>query len=560
MHQGDDDFGKAGELRQRAEALFQAKYADALGDPGAMTPHGVRRLIHQLQVHQVELEVQNEELRRAQAELGEARARYFDLYNLAPLGYCTVDQEGLVLEANLTLANLLGSVRGSLVRQPLTRFILAMDQDLYYLHRKRILEAGAQKACELRMVRKDGTFFWAHLDFGADDESESRVVISDISERKRLEGERRQLELQLQQSQNMESLGRLAGGVAHDMNNVLAAILGLASVNLELHPEGSSAHRAFDLISKAAVRGGNTVKSLLAFAHQSPSEEREIDLNEILREEVRLLERTTLSRFRLEMDLAPDLRPILGDASALAHALMNLCINAGDAMPESGTIHLSSRNVGEHWVEVVVRDTGGGMAKEVLEKALDPFFTTKGVGKGTGLGLSMVYSTIEAHRGHLTLHSEPGQGTRVEMLFPVSKSQVPLPESVHGSRTEQPHATLEVLVVDDDELVYPSIQAILETLGHRVTSAMSGEEAMAQLETGFRPDVVILDINMPGLGGAGTLPRLRVLCPEVPVLIATGRTDQAVLDLLKAHPGTALLTKPFTMGELRRHLEPLLVR
>jgi two-component system cell cycle sensor histidine kinase/response regulator CckA len=562
MDQMRDAFGKAGELRSRAEALFQARFPDAPEDPGAMTPHRVRNLIHQLPVHQIELEMQNEELRRAQAELEETKARYFDLYNLAPLGYCTLDSEGRILEANLTLANLLGSVRGDVVRQRITRFILAEDQDLYYLHRKQIHENLAPKPCELRMVRQDGAFFWAHLDFGllSDGESNTRVVISDISERKQAEAERRGLELQVQRSQNMETLGRLAGGVAHDMNNVLAAILGLASAHLEIQPEDSSAHQAFDVISQAAVRGGDTVRSLLTFAHQSPAEAQEIELNAIIRDEVRLLERTTLSKVRLEMDLAPDLRPILGDASALAHALMNLCINAVDAMPENGTIYLHSRNVGDHWVEVVVKDTGSGMPKEILGKALDPFFTTKEVGKGTGLGLSMVYSTVEAHHGHLTLHSEPGQGTRIEMLFPACEPQTPLSGPVIRSGSAQPCTALEVLVVDDDELVYRSIQAILKTLGHRATPAMSGEEALAQLEAGFRPDVVILDVNMPGLGGAATLPRLRRLCPDVPVLIATGRTDQAVLDLAKAHPDVTLLPKPFSIRELRRHFEPWLVR
>ena len=564
MNQKDDELRKVGALRQRAEALSQARMTTSPEDLGTMTPDEVRRLVHQLRVHQIELEMQNEELRRAQVELDEARARYFDLYNLAPLGYCTVDEAGTILEANLTLANMLGTIRGALVRQRITRFILEEDQDIYYLHRKQVFEIRSQMICELRMVRQDGTSFWAHLDASATEEADgvavSRVVISDISERKQSEEGRRHLELQLQRSQNMETLGRLAGGVAHDMNNVLAAILGLASAHLEIQPEDSTAHRAFEVISKAAVRGGNTVKSLLAFAHQSPTEEQEIELNTIVREEVRLLERTTLSKIRLEMDLAPDLRPIRGNASTLAHALMNLCINAVDAMPENGTLRIRSRNVGDHWVEVIVGDTGSGMAKEVLEKAMDPFFTTKDVGKGTGLGLSMVYSTVEAHRGHMTIHSEPGQGTRVEMLFPACEPQSGLSEPAIGSGSEQPHAALDVLVVDDDELVYSSIYAILETLGHRATPATSGEEALARLEAGFAPDVVILDINMPGLGGLETLPRLRALCPNVPVLIATGRTDQAVLDLARAHPGTTLLPKPFSMGELRRRLEPLLMR
>ena len=166
------------------------------------------------------------------------------------------------------------------------------------------------------------------------------------------------------------------------------------------------------------------VKSLLNFARQSPTEEHELDMNAILREEVELLERTTLAKIRLEMDLASDLRPILGDASALTHAFMNLCVNAVDAMPENGTLTLRTRNVDNDWIEVLVEDTGTGMPREVLEKAMDPFFTTKGVGKGTGLGLSMVYSTVKAHRGQIEIQSEPGQGTRVRMRFPACEPMV----------------------------------------------------------------------------------------------------------------------------------------
>jgi PAS domain S-box-containing protein len=564
MDLAEEEPGKAGELHRRAEALALARWADAPEDIGATTPEGTRQLFHSLQVHQIELEMQNEELRRVQVELAAARARYFDLYDLAPLGYCTLSGEGLILEANLTAANLLGTVRGALVQQKLNRFILEEDEDIFYLHCKELVAARESKVCELRMVRQDGTFFWARLVSRAAQDADgvpvSRVVISDISERKRSKEERHHLELHLKQAQSMKALGRLAGGVAHDMNNVLAAILGIASANLEIQPKESSAHQAFDIISKAAGRGGNTVKSLLTFAHQSPTAEQEIELNTILREEVRLLERTTLSKIRLEMDLAADLRPIRGDASALSHVLMNLCINSVDAIPGEGTIHLRTRNMGDHWVEVVVEDTGSGMAKGVLEKALDPFFTTKEVGKGTGLGLSMVYSTVEAHRGHMAIHSEVGQGTRVEILFPACEPKTPSSEPVIGPEPGQSPAVLEVLVVDDDELVHSAMRVILNTLHHRVTTALSGEEALARLEAGFKPDVVILDINMPGLGGMGTLPRLRALCPNVPVLIATGRADQAVLDLVKAHPGTTLMPKPFGIGELRHHLEPLLLR
>jgi CheY-like chemotaxis protein len=388
-------------------------------------------------------------------------------------------------------------------------------------------------------------------------------IYEDITERRRTEEEKAYLQVQLQQSQKMESLGTLAGGVAHDMNNVLGAILGLASAHLGTQPYGSPLHQALDTICKATERGGKMVKSLLNFARQSPAESKKLDMNTILREEVALLERTTLAKVRLEIDLEANLRPILGDASALTHAFMNLCVNAVDAMPKNGTLTLRTRNVDSDWIEIVVEDTGMGMPKEVLEKAMEPFFTTKETGKGTGLGLSMVFSTVKAHRGQMAIESEPGQGTCVMLRFPACEQET-LAQAAAPAVSEEtvlPHGTLKILLVDDDDLIQSSVQAILECLGYTaVTTAASGEEALAMLEEGLEPDLVILDMNMPGLGGMGTLPRLRVLRPELPVLLATGRVDQTALTLASANSGVTLLTKPFGLRELQKHLENIGLR
>ena len=222
--------------------------------------------------------------------------------------------------------------------------------------------------------------------------------------------------------------------------------------------------------------------------------------------------------------------------------------------PDNGTLTLRTRNLDRDWIEVAVEDTGSGMSREVLARALDPFFTTKPVGKGTGLGLSMVYTTVKAHHGRMEIESEPGRGTRVRMRFPTCDRgpEAPAPEA--ASRPPVTAAGLKVLLVDDDELIQSTLQMILEVLGHAATMVPSGEEALAAVQAGLRPDVVILDLNMPGLGGAGTLPQLRALLPRVPVLLATGRADQNALDLAEAHPGVTLLAKPFSMGDLQKDL------
>ena len=654
------------------------------GAPQAGALENVQKLLQDLRSHQIELEMQNEDLRQTQVALDTAKARYFDLYNLAPVGYCTLTAKGLILEANLTAAALFGRTRDRLFKRAFFQFIQPEDRNLFHLSWARLLDTEAPLGFDVRLLKADGTPFWgqltATLGQGTEGEATFRMVIVDISDRKRVEqtlraseerfrklferhsavkllieaatgniidanaaaatfygwsieqlkqmriqqintlppeaitremeqarssgcnrfefrhrradgsirdvevfsnkvetmgkdvlysiihdiSERKQAEeegqklrAQLQQSQRLESLGTLAGGVAHDMNNVLGAILGLASAHIGTLPNGSPLHQALDTICKATERGGKMVKSLLNFARQTPAENRELDLNAILREQVDLLERTTLAKVRLQLDLDPELRPIRGDANALAHAFMNLSVNAADAMPEAGTLSLRTRNIEDDWIEVVVEDTGMGMPKEVLEKAIDPFFTTKGIGKGTGLGLTMVHSSVKAHRGQLAIESEPGKGTRVQLRFPACVRETPVIAAAAAEAGQIPQGALKVLLVDDDDLIQTSVQMLLEVLGHTVTSAQSGEEALTLVGGGFNPDLVILDMNMPGLGGAGTLPRLRALCPSVPVLLSTGRTDQTALALALAHPGVTLLAKPYGLRELRTHLDDI---
>jgi CheY-like chemotaxis protein len=227
-------------------------------------------------------------------------------------------------------------------------------------------------------------------------------------------------------------------------------------------------------------------------------------------------------------------------------------------MPDNGTLTLRTRNVDEDWIEAQVEDTGEGMSSDVLEKALDPFFTTKDVGKGTGLGLSIVYSTVQAHQGQIEIRSEPNRGTCVAMRFPACAPSAEDPRSSGKFQTTGAPRRLDVLLVDDDELIQSSTQAILEVLGHRVFTSLRGEDALAKLQVGLRPDLVILDMNMPGLGGAGTLPRLRALYPTLPVLLATGRADQTAVNLVEAHAQVTLLAKPYGMKDLQAQLEFLL--
>jgi PAS domain S-box-containing protein len=490
---------------------------------------------------------------RKQAEVALARSEqdYRHLFEMAndPILIFEPETE-IILEANQAASRTYGFDHDELVGLDLKT--LTRDVQLGTSQIQNLMVSGQYHDFETVQLNRDGQEIHFLINSSVITYRGRKAILSlnrDIGDRKRLEA-------QLNHAQKMESLGTLAGGVAHDMNNVLGAILGLASAHIGNHPYGSPLHRALDTICKATERGGKMVKGLLSFARQSPAEENELNMNAVLQEQVGLLERTTLAKVRLVMDLEPELRPILGDASALAHAFMNLCVNAVDAMPEQGTLTLHSRNVDNDRIEIVVEDNGTGMPKEILAKAMDPFFTTKSEGKGTGLGLSLVFSTVQAHQGVMDIDSEPGKGTRVRLRFPACEMESRIAAQSVADAELSSHRALKVLLVDDDELIQSSAQAILEALGHTaVTSAQSGEEALAMLEAGAEPDLVILDMNMPGLGGAKTLPRLRSLRPEVPVLLSTGRTDQTALALASAYPGVTLLPKPFGLRELQKHLE-----
>lgn len=298
--------------------------------------------------------------------------------------------------------------------------------DLAHSHEAyaRASREAAPYRCEYRMRHRDGSWRWV-LDQGRivsrDAQGEPTRVVGanlDITERKYLEA-------RLSHARKMEGLGILAGGMAHDMNNVLGTILGLASLHQESQAAGAPLHRAFHTIIRACNRGRDHIFRLMGFARQRLVEGREVDLNALIAEEVRLLEGAPPAGITLATDLDPDLVPIRGDARALSQLLSNLYVNGVEAMPQGGTLLLRTRNLPDGRVEVQVEDSGTGMDLEVLAQATAPFFTTKAPGQGTGLGLAIAHSTMAAHQGTMDLHSEPGRGTRVTLCFPPWSTEAP---------------------------------------------------------------------------------------------------------------------------------------
>jgi PAS domain S-box-containing protein len=412
-----------------------------------------------------------------------------------------------------------------------------------------------------RIVRQDGSIRHvksdAHVVRDADGKAVRIIGINrDRTREVEAEAEQRRLQAELQHSEILDSLGSLAGGVAHDMNNVLAAIMGMASALRAGGPDEGPGAKSLDTIIRACTRGRDVVKSLLHFARKDLDTVGPVNLNAIAAEMVQLLSHTTLRRVRIVTAFTEPLSRIEGDGNALNHALINVCVNAVDAMPDGGTLEIRTRQSAERGVEISIRDSGEGMNAEVIRKAVEPFFTTKPVGKGTGLGLAMVYGTVKAHKGTFEIHSEPGRGTEVILGFPA----LPETPAAPAVKTDAPGVSASgprrILLVDDDELIRMSVGPMLTALGHEVHTAESGQEALERVQD-LDPDLVILDMNMPGLNGTQTLARLLTVRPHQRVVMATGYSDDSIVPLMAGRPNVFSLRKPFSLEEMRAKLASL---
>ena len=538
------------ELRRRAEEMVRKNAAQSAEKLDTLSPKETWQVLHELRVHQIELEMQNNELRRAQAELDTSRARYFDLYDLAPMGYCTLSEQETILEANLTAATLLGSARGALVKQPISRFILDEDQDIYYLHRKQLFETSEPQACELRMLKKDGPALWVHLvtTTAQDDDGApiSRVVMSDISERKRAEEERRSLEERLNRSEKMEALGQLAGGVAHDLNNVLGVLSGYSELLLMEIPEGSRSRGHAEKILQSTGKGAAIIDDLLTLARRGVTASDVINLNSVVSGFLKtpVFERIKdyHPRVTIRTECDKSLLNITGSPLHLEKTLMNLVSNAAESISGEGevTIRTESRYLdkaisgydevkeGEYAV-LTVSDTGMGIPTENREKIFEPFYTKKTMGSsGTGLGLAIVWGTVKDHNGYIDIQTEIGKGTTFTLYFPVTREELIAPQQ-KVPITEYMGKGESVLVVDDIAEQRDIASSLLTRLGYEVRVVSSGEEAVEYLREN-KADILVLDMIMPpGIDGLETYQRVLEINPKQKAIIVSGfsETDRA---------------------------------
>jgi PAS domain S-box-containing protein len=567
-------------LRSRAEQLARAVAVDSLAPGRPLTEES--RLLHDLRVHQIELEMQNDELRRTEAELKASRARYFDLYDLAPIGYLTINEAGLVVEANLTASTLLGVARGALVRQPMTSFLHAEDQDSYYQFRRRLFATGAPQVLELRVQRPPGTHFWARFEAttarDADGTTEvCRMVVSDITDRKRIEAERLRFDREVQRTQKAESLARMAGAIAHHFNNQLAVVM--SNIELAMGAPAMSGECLEDAIL-ATQKAANVSGLLLTYLGQSHGNHAPLDLSEVCRSSLPLLQAAMPPRVVMETELPAPGPVVNGNAHQLQLMLMNLVTNAWEAVGDvESTIHLTlttarpseirtSHRFPTAWEPrdwpyacVEVADAGCGIEDAEIEKIFDPFFTSKFLGRG--LGLPVVQGIVHAHSGGLTVESRQGRdsGSVFRVYLPVSgepAARLPLVTATVEAPDET-HWTGTVLLVEDEDTLRGTLKTALTRMGFSVLDAQDGIEATEV----FRRHkdtirLVLCDLTMPLMDGWNTLAALRKLSPGIPIVLTSGYDEADVMADDHEEQPQAFLAKPFRLNALRRAIRQAL--
>jgi PAS domain S-box-containing protein len=507
--------------------------------------------------------------RRAESALRETHQNLRAVIDSSPLPIYAIDTADVVLSWNHAAEALFGWRAEEVVGRPLP--IIPSDRSDYHRSRLRVIDGEVTRGMEVTAVRKDGTPVMLSVSAAPLHDATDRVtgvlsIAADLTEL-------RQLEVQYRQSQKMEAVGRLAGGIAHDFNNILTAILGTASLMAEHIDAASPARRDIREIEKAATRAAGLTHQLLAFSRRQVLEPQDIDVNALVRDLERMLKRLIGENVELRIALGADVGTVRADPGQLEQAIVNLAVNARDAMPDGGhlTIETSNAELDSQYAKervviapgpyvlVAVSDTGVGMSAATRAHLFEPFFTTKEPGKGTGLGLATVYGIVKQSGGYIWAASELGQGATFKIYLPRVTGS---PISTKPAAVAHPSGGSEtVLVVEDEDSVRRVAVRILRSRGYEVLQAGDAEEALEVAAARSTPiDILVTDVVMPGMSGRELAKLLSVERPAMRALYVSGYTDHEIVQNGQLEPGLAFLQKPFSPDTLARKVREELDR
>ncbi|HIJ82486.1 MAG TPA: response regulator [Desulfuromonadales bacterium] len=553
------------ELRRKAEEQV-ALQAELAGELDA------RRPLHELQVHQVELEMQNEEMRRSLAELNEHKSHLENIIQNTPAGYFHIDREGRFLGVNNAWLRMHGyDSADEVIGKHFS--IMQVDSSSYSAldHMDDLLKGKPIPFGEFTSRRRDGSvghhIFSAHpvVNFGQLTGFEWFII--DISDRKKLEQEKQILERQFQQAQKMESLGVLAGGIAHDFNNILAIIMGYCGLT---KMDYDTAEKHIPLIENAVERAAALCRQMLAYAGKATLTQTLVSMWALVDEVVNMMRATARQNVVFRTNYSPDILSITGDASQLRQVVMNLLINASEAIGDtqgevqvslSRTViepgqskldHLGTAIPGGAYIFLDVTDNGCGMSDDVRGKFFEPFFTTKFTGRG--LGMSAVLGIINAHKGALQFDSQPGRGTTFKVYLPVQPRIEEVEKTTPHVEMDHWKGTGTVLLVEDEEQLLTMLKFMLHHLGFTTLNATNGKEAL-ELFIKHADDItlVVTDLDMPVMDGCELIRELKKLRQELPIIVSSGLGDEAVTAQAQVALAdiAGMISKPFNFEKLR---------
>ncbi|NTV06784.1 MAG: response regulator [Chlorobiaceae bacterium] len=575
------------DLRPKAEARLKTR-EKKIPDI-SVSQNEMQRIIHELAVHQIELEMQQEELLQSREELEEGLERFTELYDFAPLGYLTLARDGTILQVNLTGTKLIGVDRSELIGDRFGRYVAADELPVFNALLESVFSSSGNRSCEVMLRNDENPQLQPDLSLSlkevavpdrivridavaSSDGQECRTVVSDISREKQVERENAELQLRLIQVQKMESIGRLAGGVAHDFNNMLQIMLGEIDLLIEAEGVNSGIREKLATLRMSVLKAAGLPYQLLVFARQQTVEPRVLDCNVAVAEMLNMLRHLIGEDIELVFTPGTDLWPVKIDPSQVDQIIANLAVNSRDAIQGAGVLSIETRNVvvdasysrshpeslpGDY-VQLVVHDNGRGIDKQTIGSIFEPFFSTKPKVESNGIGLATVYGIVSQNKGFIEVFSQEGEETTFEIYLPRSKD-----EAVRrGSETEPleaPRGDETILLVEDDDSVREITGKFLESFGYKVLAASSSSAAIVlAAEYSDIIHMLVTDMIMPGMNGWDLSLEIIKRHPGLKLLFISGYSADAFAQHEVLVQSVNFLGKPFRRIELACKVRDLL--
>jgi two-component system, cell cycle sensor histidine kinase and response regulator CckA len=584
------DAGDFSELRRRAEARLTERKGK--NPPLSASEGELLGLIHELSVHQIELEMQKDELQhtaenlaQSRIELQKALERYTDHYDFAPVGYLTLTSDSKILEVNLTATKLLGVEREVLKGLRFAGFVAVDDLPVFNTLMERVFKHNLPGNCEIKLSdtgqmigqSNHGTsaadLKTVRVDAVAGDNGEiCRITLTDISLQKKIELENASLQENLAQAQKMDSIGRLAGGIAHDYNNMLASILGNAELALDKAGPAHPMRKELETIIKITTRSAELTRQLLGFARKQDVMPKILHLNSAVESSLALLRRLIGENIVVDWQPSSEMYYVNMDPVQIDQILINLCVNACDAINgngritiRTGSVHVSPSDCNHgnccktpgNYVKLSVTDNGAGIDKRTLPHIFEPFFTTKAYGQGTGLGLSTVYGIVKQNFGFLECTTEPGKGTSFVIYLPLYSKAVPLEEYILPA-VQFNNGKGSILLVEDEPEILGVVKHILEINGYSVHSALTPSEALRKASEYPEIRLLLTDVVMPEMNGSELAHKLKSIIPGLNIIFMSGYTADVIAECGVLDDDVNFIQKPFSMATLMKTVEKVL--